>query len=64
MLSFQKSHVQENQWLLKGLLQVWLKKIVGCRFADRCTLARPECKKNNQNIRMVGDREVRCEYAQ
>lgn len=38
-------------------------KIVGCRFAERCPEVRPDCKKNQQVIRIVGDREVRCDYA-
>jgi len=38
-------------------------KIVGCRFAPRCSKACPDCKKNTQNLRIVGDRDVRCDYA-
>jgi peptide/nickel transport system ATP-binding protein len=39
-------------------------KIVGCRFAERCPEARPDCKENEQVIRIVKDREVRCQYAE
>ena len=38
-------------------------KIVGCRFAPRCKMACEDCKKNTQNLRVVGDRDVRCDYA-
>lgn len=64
MLSSEKSQRTRKPVAIEGAPPSLAQKIVGCRFADRCTLARPECKKNNQNIRMVGDREVRCEYAQ
>jgi len=37
--------------------------IVGCRFAERCPVARPDCKTETQEIRIVGDRQVRCKYA-
>ncbi|ERP32170.1 ABC transporter ATP-binding protein [Chitinivibrio alkaliphilus] len=38
--------------------------IEGCRFAPRCKVAREDCKHTEQVIRMVGDREVRCKYAE
>jgi peptide/nickel transport system ATP-binding protein len=38
--------------------------IQGCRFADRCPEVRPDCKANEQVIRIVKDREVRCQYAE
>ncbi|MGM0461242.1 MAG: ABC transporter ATP-binding protein [Fibrobacterota bacterium] len=39
-------------------------KMVGCRFAPRCSVAREDCKYTEQEIRIVGDREVRCKYAE
>ncbi len=36
----------------------------GCRFAERCPQVREECKVNDQEIRIVGDRQVRCGYAE
>jgi peptide/nickel transport system ATP-binding protein len=39
-------------------------KMVGCRFAPRCRVAREDCKHTEQEIRIVGDREVRCKYAE
>jgi len=38
--------------------------IKGCRFAERCPEARPDCKANQQLIRIVKDRQVRCQYAE
>ncbi len=38
--------------------------IKGCRFAERCPEARPDCAANQQAIRSVQDREVRCQYAE
>jgi peptide/nickel transport system ATP-binding protein len=38
--------------------------IAGCRFAERCPSARPECKARQQSIRVVAERQVRCEYAE
>ena len=64
MLSSEKSQRSRKPVAIEGAPPSLAKKIEGCRFAERCTFARPECKKNTQNIRMVGDREVRCEYAQ
>jgi len=38
--------------------------IKGCRFAERCPEVRPDCKENQQLIRIVKDRQVRCQYAE
>jgi peptide/nickel transport system ATP-binding protein len=38
--------------------------IKGCRFAERCPEARPDCKETQQVIRIVKEREVRCMYAE
>ncbi|MGL1902356.1 MAG: ABC transporter ATP-binding protein [Fibrobacterales bacterium] len=35
---------------------------VGCRFADRCKMATPECETERQSLRTVHDRLVRCNY--
>jgi peptide/nickel transport system ATP-binding protein len=37
--------------------------IAGCRFAERCPAARPECRTHEQSLRIVRERQVRCEYA-
>jgi peptide/nickel transport system ATP-binding protein len=38
-------------------------RIDGCRFAQRCPSARPECRANQQSLRRVAQRQVRCQYA-
>jgi peptide/nickel transport system ATP-binding protein len=40
------------------------KKIDGCRFAPRCPVARPDCKVEKQELRVLADRLVRCKYAE
>ncbi len=37
--------------------------IEGCRFAPRCKWAKEICKTKKMEIRVVGDRQVRCDYA-
>jgi peptide/nickel transport system ATP-binding protein len=39
-------------------------RIIGCRFAERCPSVRPDCSKNQQTLRIVKDRPVRCQYAE
>lgn len=38
--------------------------IQGCRFAPRCKYAKDVCKTKKMEIRIVGDRQVRCDYAE
>jgi peptide/nickel transport system ATP-binding protein len=38
--------------------------IVGCRFAERCPVARPDCSEKEQSLRGVAGRDVRCAYAE
>jgi len=64
MLSSEKSQRTRKPVAIEGAPPSLSQKIVGCRFADRCSVARPDCKKNTQKIRIVGDREVRCDYAE
>jgi peptide/nickel transport system ATP-binding protein len=35
----------------------------GCRFAERCPIVQPDCGTTPQEIRIVGERQVRCKYA-
>jgi peptide/nickel transport system ATP-binding protein len=37
--------------------------IAGCRFAERCPEARPDCAQTQQVLRVVSARDVRCAYA-
>jgi peptide/nickel transport system ATP-binding protein len=38
--------------------------LVGCRFAERCPSARPDCTRASQTLRRVAERDVRCQYAE
>jgi peptide/nickel transport system ATP-binding protein len=40
------------------------KDLHGCRFAERCSSARANCKTQAQELRVLRSREVRCEYAE
>ena len=64
MLSAEPGQKQKKPVAIEGAPPNLAQPISGCRFADRCPVARSECKMNDQNIRMVGDRQVRCQYAE
>jgi peptide/nickel transport system ATP-binding protein len=38
--------------------------IIGCRFRERCSVARTECGQQAQVLRLVGQRQVRCQHAE
>jgi peptide/nickel transport system ATP-binding protein len=38
--------------------------LAGCRFAERCSSARANCKTQAQELRVLRSREVRCQYAE
>ncbi|GHV14954.1 dipeptide/oligopeptide/nickel ABC transporter ATP-binding protein [Fibrobacterales bacterium] len=64
MLSADSEQKNRKPTTIEGAPPSLAKKIEGCRFADRCPSARPECKKNTQNLKTVGGRLVRCDYAE
>jgi peptide/nickel transport system ATP-binding protein len=64
MLSAEMDRKDQKPVSLEGAPPSLAKTITGCRFAERCPSARPECRQNKQEIRIVGDREVRCDYAE
>jgi peptide/nickel transport system ATP-binding protein len=64
MLSAEPGQKTRKPVAIEGAPPNLAKPINGCRFAERCPVARPECKVNNQEIRIVGDRQVRCAYAE
>jgi peptide/nickel transport system ATP-binding protein len=37
--------------------------IAGCRFAERCSMAQPDCSSAAPALRVVNERQVRCSYA-
>ena len=63
MLSTEASQRSRHPVAIEGAPPSLRNKIVGWRFAPRCKMACEDCKKNTQNLRVVGDRDVRCDYA-
>jgi peptide/nickel transport system ATP-binding protein len=63
MLSAEPGQKQKKPVAIEGAPPNLAKPIVGCRFAERCPQAKPDCKTTTQVMRMVGEREVRCAYA-
>ena len=64
MLSADAEQKNRKPTTIEGAPPSLNKKIVGCRFAERCPSARPECKQKIQTLRVVGERLVRCDYAE
>jgi peptide/nickel transport system ATP-binding protein len=64
MLSAEPGQKQKKPVAIEGAPPNLAHPITGCRFAPRCPQAREECKVNKQEIRIVGDRQVRCDYAE
>jgi len=64
MLSADANQKNKKPTTIEGAPPSLAKKIEGCRFAERCPSARPECRHKSQNLRMVGERLVRCDYAE
>jgi peptide/nickel transport system ATP-binding protein len=63
MLSAEPGQKQKKPVAIEGAPPNLAKPIDGCRFADRCPVARPDCKTTKQEIRIVAERQVRCAYA-
>ncbi|MCL1957193.1 MAG: ABC transporter ATP-binding protein [Fibromonadales bacterium] len=64
MLSADANQKNKKPTTIEGAPPSLAKKIEGCRFAERCPSARPECRHKNQHLRTVGERLVRCDYAE
>jgi peptide/nickel transport system ATP-binding protein len=64
MLSAEPGHKAEKPVAIEGAPPNLAYRITGCRFAERCPEVRPDCKQNEQIIRLVKGREVRCQYAE
>lgn len=64
MLSAEPGQKQKKPTAIEGAPPNLAHPIQGCRFAERCPVAQPSCRKNEQNIRIVAGRQVRCEYAE
>lgn len=63
MLSAEPGQKSRKPTAIEGAPPNLANPIEGCRFAERCPQVKPECRKIKQNIRIVGDRQVRCDYA-
>jgi peptide/nickel transport system ATP-binding protein len=63
MLSAEPGQRQRKPVAIEGAPPNLSKPIAGCRFAERCPEARPDCKNVKQDIRIVAERQVRCAYA-
>ena len=63
MLSAEPGQKQKKPVAIEGAPPNLAKPITGCRFAERCPVAKLDCKQNKQEIRIVAERQVRCAYA-
>ncbi len=63
MLSAEPGQKQKKPVAIEGAPPNLAKPLFGCRFAQRCPVARPDCKTTQQEIRIVAERQVRCAYA-
>jgi peptide/nickel transport system ATP-binding protein len=63
MLSAEPGQKQKKPVAIEGAPPNLAKPIAGCRFAERCPVAQNDCKLNKQDLRVVGERLVRCDYA-
>ncbi|MFH0920965.1 MAG: ABC transporter ATP-binding protein [Fibrobacterota bacterium] len=64
MLSAEAGQKQKKPVAIEGAPPNLAKPITGCRFAERCPQVRERCRSNPQEMRSVGGRQVRCEYAE
>jgi peptide/nickel transport system ATP-binding protein len=64
MLSAEPGQKDRKPIAIEGAPPNLANPISGCRFAERCPVARPDCKANEQVIRIVAGRQVRCQYAE
>jgi peptide/nickel transport system ATP-binding protein len=64
MLSAEPGQRGRKPVAIEGAPPNLARPIAGCRFAERCPVARPDCKTREQSMRVVAERRVRCEYAQ
>ena len=64
MLSAEPGQKNKKPVAIEGAPPNLAHVIKGCRFAERCPEVRADCKQNQQLIRIVADREVRCQYAE
>jgi peptide/nickel transport system ATP-binding protein len=64
MLSAEPGQKSKKPVAIEGAPPNLKNPIAGCRFADRCPVARLDCPTTKQVLRVVEAREVRCKYAE
>ncbi|HVJ21603.1 MAG TPA: oligopeptide/dipeptide ABC transporter ATP-binding protein, partial [Polyangiaceae bacterium] len=64
MLSAEPGQKSKPPIAIEGAPPNLANPISGCRFAERCPSSKPECKQEAQPLRLVADRQLRCNYAQ
>jgi len=63
MLSAEPGHRGQKPVAIEGAPPNLAQPIQGCRFAERCPTQKPDCRTNQQLLRLVKARHVRCQYA-
>jgi peptide/nickel transport system ATP-binding protein len=64
MLSAEPGQRSKKPVAIEGAPPNLAKAIAGCRFAERCPGARADCRTREQTLRVVRERQVRCQYAE
>jgi len=64
MLSAEPGQRRRKPIAIEGAPPNLAKAIVGCRFAERCPSVRDGCRSSQQTLRLLRERQVRCEYAE
>jgi peptide/nickel transport system ATP-binding protein len=63
MLSAEPGQRQKKPVAIEGAPPDLKHAISACRFAERCPSVQPDCRSTEQVLRLVGGRQVRCQYA-
>lgn len=64
MLSAEEGARKRKPEAIEGAPPNLAEQIIACRFAPRCRYACETCFTKKMDIRIVGDRQVRCDYAE
>jgi peptide/nickel transport system ATP-binding protein len=64
MLSAEPGSKHKKPVTIEGAPPNLAQPISGCRFAERCPVAKADCRTTEQSLRTVANRQVRCAYAE
>jgi peptide/nickel transport system ATP-binding protein len=64
MLSTEPGQRSRKPIAIEGAPPNLAHSLAGCRFAERCTAARANCRTESQELRILRNRDVRCQYAE